>query len=167
MAISTTELERIIQEADVSNRAFARELSVSDTAVRGWLKGETVSAENEEKIRSFAGKNTVSTPSPPATPKPVTDEGFVQLTPEERREYEKWKAGQTAPPSAHPTPAATPKSRVQVVPVIQETVEVSPAPKPPVASPAAPPPASSTPLPTSGRKPGTSPLNPWMRLRSK
>lgn len=76
------ELQRIYEESGLSKRAFADAIGVSDTAVRGWLKGENISGENEKRIRGFRTKTPASPPpgdergvsSAPAPPMPRESE---------------------------------------------------------------------------------------------
>jgi len=62
MVLTRPELQHIYQKSGLSQRAFARAIGVSDTAVRGWLNGENVSPENEERIRDFSTKAPTPTP---------------------------------------------------------------------------------------------------------
>lgn len=64
MVMTPSELQQIYQESGLSKRAFASAIGVSDTAVRGWLTGESISPENEKRIRAFGAQTPPPTDFP-------------------------------------------------------------------------------------------------------
>lgn len=81
-----TDIQQIYEQSGLSKRAFAAEIGVSDTAVRGWLEGKPISSENEERLRDFSAKLAAGL-TPPARDQSGTSSALA-LVPTAARYHE-------------------------------------------------------------------------------